>query len=451
MPQPLTLSLGRNANRRGDTEESASTGTLVIKGNNRSMTEGIDMRENLFGEGPDVAGCYLAEWLVWNWWRLRWEPPTTAMGMRNTPRSMPAERTRSWEFAHSMSAIGHGFDWPNITIGSDGFMTAVACRPSAEPDAVSYRYVTPEATEVVSGENLEHAIETFVGNVFQLLTSAKLRASNLHALWNDLKAERADAATRYFRRLEARLGFDPDELDEDIIKSYISEAQGIGEDALEEIAAHWSGHAVDLHMVRAADLKNIAKREGFRSSGKNAVQLNQEAHKNVPQWGEVHAWQVGKAAAEQLRAQENLGLEPVQNNRLADLAGTHSKAITNTEKHFEGFSFVINNNAKASHVALRPKWETGRRFDLARLIGDRLFPTDESVCPATRAHSYRQKVQRAFAAKLPQPCASNRDHAGRRLRRREARNCQSLPGVGADNRQFGKRQHNGVVSKSSVW
>ena len=402
MPQPLTLSLSRNANERGDTEESASTGTLVIKANDRSMTEGIDTRENLFREGPNVAGYYLAEWLVWNWWRLRWEPPTTAMGMRNALKSVPAEQVRSWEFAHSMTAIGHGIDWPNITIGSDGFMTAIACRPTAEPEAVSYRYVMPEATEVVSGENLEHAIETFVGNVFQLLTSAKLLGSNLHALWDDLEAERADATTTYFRRIEARLGFDPDELDEDIIKCYIAEAQGIGEDALEEIAAHSSVHGGELHMVRAADLENIAKREGFRSSGKNAVQLNREGQKNIPQWGKVHAWQVGKAAAEQLRTQEILGLEPVQNDRLAELAGTHSKAITKTEKHFEGFSFVIN-NAKASHVALRPKRETGRRFDLARLIGDRLFPTGESLCPATRAHSYRQKVQRAFAAHFLSP------------------------------------------------
>ena len=93
----------------------------------------------------------------------------------------------------------------------------------------------------------------------------------------------------------------------------------------------------------------------------------------------------------------------IENKRLADLAGTHVKAITTTEKNFDEFSFVINCDAKASHVALRPKWETGRRFDLARLIGDRLFPTGESLCPATRAHSYRQKVQRAFAAHFLSP------------------------------------------------
>ena len=397
------LSLHPNANERGETEELASTDTLVIKVNDRSMTEGFDTRENVLRDGPDVAGYYLAEWLVWNWWRLRWESPITGVATRNVPKSISTERIRSWEFAHSLSTIGHGFDWPNISIGSDGFMTAVTCGPSAEPDAVSYRYLTQEATEVVSVENVEHAIETFVSSVFQLLRAAKLRDSNLHALWDDLKAERADASTAYYRRIEARLGYDPDDVDEDIIKNYIAGAQALGENALEEVAAHSSQRGDGLHIVRATDLGNIAKREGFGSSGKNAVRLSQDAQDNVPKWGEMPAWQVGKAAAEQLRTQEKFELEPIQNNRLAELAGTHVKAITSIEKHFDEFSFVINNDAKAPRVALRPKWETGRRFDLARLIGDRLFPTGESLCPATHTHSYRQKVQRAFAAHFLSP------------------------------------------------
>ena len=403
MPEQLTLSLACTAGERANTEESASTGTLVIKANGSSMTDGIDTLTNKVCDGPDVAGYHLAEWLVWNWWRLRWEPPVTAVGARHLAQWIPAKRIRSWDFAHSLSTIGHGFDWPNITISSDGFMTALTCGPSAEPDAVSYRYVTRERTEDVSAESLENAIDAFVGGVFQLLTNAKLRESNLHALWDDLQAERADETTAYFRRLEARLGLDPDELDEDTIKGWIDDAQAIGAGALEEIAAHSSQSGAEAHMIRAAELKDIAEREGFTSSGEDAVQLGPEARNNVPRLGEVHAWQVGKAAAEQLRMQENLGLDPVQDERLADLAGTQSRAITDTAKHFKEFSFVIGSDARAAHVALRSKWETGRRFDLARLIGDRLFPTGESLCPATRAHSYRQKFQRAFAAHFLSP------------------------------------------------
>ena len=51
---------------------------------------------------------------------------------------------------------------------------------------------------------------------------------------------------------------------------------------------------------------------------------------------------------------------------------------------------------------------TSRRFDLARLIGDRLFSESdltigEPLTPATRSYSYRQKAQRAFAAELLSP------------------------------------------------
>lgn len=50
---------------------------------------------------------------------------------------------------------------------------------------------------------------------------------------------------------------------------------------------------------------------------------------------------------------------------------------------------------------LRSKWETGRRFELARLLGDRhTNGLKERLLPATRAYTYRQKLQRAFAAEL---------------------------------------------------
>ena len=65
-------------------------------------------------------------------------------------------------------------------------------------------------------------------------------------------------------------------------------------------------------------------------------------------------------------------------------------------------------------VVLRPKWKTGRRFELARLVGDRVLGAAsgrpaEQLFPATRAHSYRQKVQRAFAAELPSPFGAVED------------------------------------------
>ena len=62
-------------------------------------------------------------------------------------------------------------------------------------------------------------------------------------------------------------------------------------------------------------------------------------------------------------------------------------------------------------MALRSTHEAGRRFDLARLVGDRLFSeigfiAGEPLSPATRSLSYRQQAQRGFAAELLCPQAA---------------------------------------------
>jgi hypothetical protein len=55
-------------------------------------------------------------------------------------------------------------------------------------------------------------------------------------------------------------------------------------------------------------------------------------------------------------------------------------------------------------IVLRSAWPSGRRFELARLLGDRIVrPFGGSLHPATRAYTYRQKVQRSFAAELLSP------------------------------------------------
>ena len=411
MSKPLTLSLRRTANERGNTEEAASTGTLVITANGRIITQGADTHEMEPRDGPEVSGYYLAEWLVWNWWRLRWEPAAPSRAGVTLPKSMPTERSRSWEFAHSLSTIGHGYDWPNVIIASDGVRTALTSTPSVEPATVSYLYMR-EVTEVVSAEHLDDAIDGFVDHVFELLRPARLPESNLHALWNDFNEERADEQSARFRRLEALMGFDPDEMDEDVVYTHLADAATVGENALEEIAAHASQRGPGLKMPRAALLMDVAKRDGFRTKTTDTVRLNPEAKKDMPTWGADAAWKVGMSAAQQLRLQEDLGWAPIPNKRLADMAGTQIRAIGNTDKHFDEFSFVMRSNANTSRIALRPKVETGRRFELARLIGDRLFARDENLLPATRAYSYRQKVQRAFAANFLSPQEAVMDMLG---------------------------------------
>ena len=66
-------------------------------------------------------------------------------------------------------------------------------------------------------------------------------------------------------------------------------------------------------------------------------------------------------------------------------------------------SFVLDRNAREARMVLRSRWQTGRRFDLARLIGDRVIVSGGALHPATRTYTYRQKAQRSFAAELLSP------------------------------------------------
>ena len=87
-------------------------------------------------------------------------------------------------------------------------------------------------------------------------------------------------------------------------------------------------------------------------------------------------------------------------------------AIEDGSECSDQLSFVIAGDGRRSRLALRPKWHTGRRFDVARLIGDRLLDGTERLSPATQAYSYRQKAQRAFAAELLSPYEAVDDMLG---------------------------------------
>ena len=208
-----------------------------------------------------------------------------------------------------------------------------------------------------------------------------------------------DADTSCLRRLEARLGCDPDEIAEEIIRSHLDDARELGENAVEELAAHAAHLGMGPNMMSAADIRESAQRLGFDAKPDDAVRLdigNQE-------WMETEAWRIGEEAAQVLRTQEKLGADPICNSRLADLAGTTTESIEDVSACSDTLSFIIDSDHGRSRVVFRSSRETGRRFDLARLTGDRLFGAAEHLLPATQAYSYRQKAQRAFAAELLSP------------------------------------------------
>jgi len=368
----------------GEPEERACFGAVGIQCNDRWLTEGLDGFVNRIRPAPLVSAYHLAEWLAWNWWRLRWEPRS------NTPE---------WAFAHRLTTIGLGYVWPNITIFSDGERTALIAKPTQERSATVFRY-TCDSAGIVPSSLFEGAVDRFFGQVLSQLQAEGIGETNFRRIHTDLTEERQDQEVARRRKLEALLGQDPDEADPTVVERLIADAGSLGEQAVGELAAD---HARGGILLGANDLTQIAGKIGFAGSPRSAVRL--AAGTGLPSPQDVPAWRLGAEAARALREQQAMGTQPIGDARLAELAGVDAGALVGDAG--AGISFALDRNQIEGRVVLRSRWHTGRRFELARLLADRIVaPPRGRLHAATRAYTYRQKMQRSFAAELLSPFAA---------------------------------------------
>ena len=366
----------------GNDEERACFGALGIQANDIWLTEGRDALANRLRKAPLLSGYHLAEWLAWNWWRLRWEP----RGANN-----------EWRFSHRMSTIGGGYIWPDITIFSDGERTALIARATRERAETAFRYINSTAV-VIPSTDFESGVDDFVDQILGRLESCGVKSTNLSSIWAEVHDERHDPKLSQIRKLEALLGSDPDEADADVVDRLISDASALGETAIEELAADHGNVQVNP-VLSAPELAALAKDHGFDMSLPNMVHLPASSF-DEDRRSRYPAWLVGARAAQALREQEQLGNDSISDLRLADMLAIDIKAFDHHLAAPVGMSFALDSNAKSSRVVVRSKWHDGRRFELSRLLGDRLLSSEGQLYPATRSFTYRQKAQRSFAAEL---------------------------------------------------
>lgn len=386
MSAGLTIVAEWESLNEGSSEEKAAFGLLEIAANSGLLAEGQDEFVKRLRPGPFVSNYHCAEWFAWNWWRLRWEGRSNAS---------------EWPLAHKMSTIGAGYVWPNLTIYSDGERIVLISKPSSEGKETSFRYIKDIAVFVRAIE-FEGAVDGYIEQVISQLRAETIGATNLDRIWADLQEERRNPALSQRRCFEALMGRDPGEANEEQITGLIHDARDLGEGAARELAAHAAKTTRQLQ--RAIDLRNVASACGFDFNPNDAVRLPPEAA--LPAVGLAPAWKRGAAAAVALRKQENLGMGPISDDRLEEMAGVARGAIERRERRNDELSFALA-DARQSSVAFRAKWKTGRRFELARLLGDGVAaPDDGRLRPATNAHTYRQKLQRSFGAEFLCPFES---------------------------------------------
>jgi hypothetical protein len=365
----------------GTEEERACFAALGIQWGDVWLSEAQDGIANRLRHKPLLSAYHLAEWFATNWWRLRWEPRVESV---------------CWRLAHRMANIGGGYAWPDITIFSDGERTALIPRVEQDPHSV-FRYLNQTAA-VLPSIDFEVAIDEFLNQVLERLKSTSVNGTELELLWGQVCAERSNPAHARIRKLEALLGRDPDDSSAALLESMLTDQGKLGNHAIEELAAD-HGYSNNTPLQSASSIESIAAAVGYSASTSGVASLPniwQQTHKRF----ESRPWALGASAAKNIREQLGNTNDPLDDATLCALAAVNRAALDPHARGGAPLSFALDLDSSQSRVVLRSKRQIGRRFELSRILGDRCMNSEEPLFPATRAYTYRQKAQRAFAAEL---------------------------------------------------
>lgn len=378
---------------QGSREEKTTFGQFSVEVNDVVASEGVTFGSNELLLGPYAPAYHVADWLVRNWWRLAYEPLLND-DLENT--------TMDWDLAHWMSSIGEGYVWPNILLVSDGLRVTVKTVASQDSDGRAFRYLGPDKTHVITLDRYQQAVRSFVTEVLELARDgSNVVRTDLEDHWEKLQDQIDSKEESTWCRLEAMLGFDPGEADRKSIHQSIEDMKTLGNEAVAELAA--DANTRQNSISSASDIANAAKKVGFNGRIDDGIDI--QLRDNIHSWGESDAWRIGVATAHAVRQSEGLNGQPIDDTRLANMAGTSKNVISAKSRSTDKLSFLMADDSGKFRIAMRSRRETGRRFDVARLIADRLFDNgiDDPLSPATQAYTYRQKAQRAFAAELLAP------------------------------------------------
>jgi hypothetical protein len=333
----------------------------------------------------------LAMWLASSWWRLRWEPlPTTAP-------------SHAWRMAHELGAVGHGYVWPRMLFASEGDTVDAWAVQTPRDVRSPVRYLVDVRAEIGASE-FELAIDTFVSGVLARLDAVSGERTTLHDLWVELVEERSDPKMQSHRRLEALLGYDPDESPQALMTAFIQLASSAGSSAISEVAA------VCGSRDRVSTLKEIATLA--ESNGPYGRITRVTGHVARQDRGDAPGWLNGRELARSARNRLGLNGGPVTDRQLCELIGlSEGEAMDLRHRRKMPLGMAVRNPETGETKLLFRKTNLpGRRFEIARLLCDDLVAdSTDRWLPMTDEKTSRQKIQRAFAAEFLCPIDSLKD------------------------------------------
>lgn len=380
----LRFTLTWGTSESGEPEVRATAAHLGLYVGDVNLTRNEDIWSKSVRENVFLAAYPLAQWLASSWWRLVYEP---------LPPS-GKQPTHGWRMAHEVGAANHGFVWPNIVMACDTEVVQVWAAAAMSPrQSVQYLQSLP-APKAIPLSRFQRSIRDFIQATLTQLDAKALRHSDLAALWGIVLEDLADANAVRRRKLEAQLGFDPEECPPKALEEALRWGNQVGEEALSEIApaiAH-SGEAPDLSAIgRLVGAPGLEGEPDIQSS--DVEHIEAEA-----------PWQRAAHAARSLRDRLAMSDQAFDSEQLYSLLGLASSRAADWRGVDSQVPVAVAVPLGGRRIKFVPRKRNpqAKRFELARLLGDLLRPVrhDDEWLTSTDLTTARQKYQRAFAAEL---------------------------------------------------
>ena len=366
-----------------------TAGQLTIRLGDVSLTKNEDIWSRTVRDSVLVSAYPLAMWLAASWWRLSYEP---------LPRHGMSP-VLDWRMSHEMGAANSGFVWPYVVMASDGEVVQTWTLPSDASSTQSVRYLAglsaPRATTI---ESFQRSVSDFIGMVLSRLRSVGCADTDLAGLWGLVLEDQADSACAMARRLEAQMGYDPDECPQLVMEEALDLEKKLGISALSELAPVFGRRHNGAALGEISKLANV---DGLQGKPGAIVSQMAEAHAAAP------PWQRAVEAARQLRAKLGNEGDPLDDASLYGLLGLKSEAVAEWSpptRHQVGLAVPMEN--QSLKFVPRKRHPVAKRFEFARFLGDYANSEPSSWLASTDLATSRQKFQRAFAAEFLCPIKS---------------------------------------------
>ena len=373
-----------------DAKIGETTAQLKIHVDGLCLTRNEDAWSRTVRDHVIVSMYPLAMWFASTWWRLNHEI---------LPCDVGSGLDHDWLMSHQLTAANMGFIWPNLVLVPDRDEIHVLAQASQDGLQTPVKYLNGlNRPRTVPKKQFVDEVSSFINQVVARLHETGQKDSELAQLWALIMEDQANLKEHQKRRIEAGLGFDPDDCPERLIKKAISLERKIGVASFSELAGAYAGdtgNRVDA-MNALADSNGIVGKPDIPSI---------DVKKPVRE-----PWELAVSAAHELRSKIGKPCGKLLNDDLYDLLGLTKEKVDNWAPSGSARASVAGSNNKGTvKFVPRKTHPVHRRFEFARIIGDyaRKMKLDPKSWVVTAdLLTARQKFQRAFAAEFLCPISA---------------------------------------------